>query len=78
MIANKVRTAEDRQFIEQNRGALVFREIQYEVLLWRSIRMVPPVGKQVRTESRFVGDLEEARRDNLVGVYVIGEQRCHP
>ena len=58
--------------------APVLRPVQREVRLGRARRVVAPVREELLSEALLVHSLEEARRDDLVRVHVVHEQRHHP
>jgi hypothetical protein len=56
----------------------VFRHVQDEVAPRRTVRVVPPVRKQVLPQPQFIGYFEEPGRYDLIRVDVIDEERDDP
>src|SRR5579872_223096 len=57
---------------DEHTGADRVGPVERKVGVRRAVRAPPPVAEQAVAESALVGDLEESRRDDLVGVDVVG------
>ena len=60
---------------QQDLAALHLGLVEDEVRVGRAVGQVAPVVEQGVGEARLLGRLEEPRRDDLVGVDVLGGQR---
>src|SRR6478735_6462353 len=66
------RTAAEVVTREQDLRALRGREIERKIRLVRAVRVVTPIAEQALTEAVLVDHFEEACRDDLIRVDVLG------
>jgi hypothetical protein len=60
---------------QQNLPPLHLRPVQHEVRVWRAVRQVTPVGKEMIPHPGLVRGFQKPRRYDLIRVYVVDEQR---